>query len=97
MLSSRPKVGKIKVERRLFQVARPKVQRKIKSLGPINVQISEKTPDGTYNLALYTKPITGVISKTEGATNVGVLCDYLNVQFKVNGSVYDDIITGTIQ
>lgn len=62
-----------------------------------NVQISEKTPDGTYNLALYTKPITGVISKTEGATNVGVLCDYLNVQFKVNGSVYDDIITGTIQ
>ena len=62
-----------------------------------NVQIGETTPDGTYNLALYTKPITGVISKTEGAANVGVLCDYLNVQFKVNGSVYDDVITGTIQ
>lgn len=62
-----------------------------------NVQIGETTPDGTYNLALYTKPITGVISKTEGAANVGVLCDYLNVQFKVSGSVYDDVITGTIQ
>ena len=61
-----------------------------------NVKISEKTPDGTYQFALYTKPVVGVIDKTTG-TSTGILCDFLNVSFKVNGSVYDDVITGTIK
>ena len=61
-----------------------------------DVRISEGTPDGFYHLSLYTKPIDGVIDKSEYSSS-SALCDYLNVQFKVNGSIYDDVITGTIK
>lgn len=55
------------------------------------VYIGENTADGEYKMTFYTPVITGLTSKSESENTI--LCDDIEIKFKVIGSVYDDLNT----
>lgn len=53
---------------------------------PLKIFIDENTKDGTYGLNVFTPSMIGVGSSASKKE----LCDYEKLQFKVQGSMYDD-------
>lgn len=53
--------------------------------------VSENTADGTYKAKFFTPATTGLTSRTENS-NI-ILCDEIEIEFEVVGSVHDDLNT----
>ena len=57
--------------------------------GDTRLYVNESTADGTYNMKFYTPAITGLTSRTDKENTI--LCDEIEIEFDVVGSVYDDL------
>lgn len=55
------------------------------------IYINENTKDGTYKMTFATPSIVGLTSRSENEQTI--LCDDIEIEFEVVGSVYDDLNT----
>lgn len=67
----------------------PKVSPNTDETGDTRLYVNENTADGTYKMKFYTPAIIGLTSRSE--LENAVLCDEIEIEFKVVGSVYDDL------
>ena len=53
---------------------------------PLRIYTDEDTKDGAQNIKVWTPVISGVVSPT----NKKDLCDSVDVQYEIKGSMFDD-------